>query len=70
MVCSDLPHLTHGPLSCDLRLWATQFGHRADPVWTAIALAVSVGFTLFVGFFPGWLIDAAKAATAARPARP
>jgi hypothetical protein len=33
MVCGDLSHLTHSPLSCDLRLWATQFGHRADPVW-------------------------------------
>jgi hypothetical protein len=32
MVCGNLPQLTHGPLSCDLRLWATQCGHSADPV--------------------------------------
>ena len=40
------------------------------PLWTGVALALSVGFTLVVGFFPGWLIDAAKAATEARPIRP
>ncbi|MGZ4723868.1 MAG: NADH-quinone oxidoreductase subunit N [Ilumatobacteraceae bacterium] len=40
------------------------------PVWTGIALSISVGFTLLIGFFPTWLIDAAKAATAARPTRP
>ena len=33
MVCGDLPHLPHGPLSGDLCLWATQCGHGADPVW-------------------------------------
>src|SRR5262245_16262948 len=27
MVCGDLPHLAHGPLSRDLRLWPTQCGH-------------------------------------------
>ncbi len=32
------------------------------PVWTGIALALSVGFTLAIGFFPTWLIDATKAA--------
>jgi NADH-quinone oxidoreductase subunit N len=40
------------------------------PAWTGIALALSVGFTLAIGFFPTWLIDAAKAATASRPTRP
>jgi NADH-quinone oxidoreductase subunit N len=40
------------------------------PLWTGVALALSVGFTLAVGFFPSWVIDAAKAATAARPTRP
>ena len=39
------------------------------PLWTGVALALSVGFTLVVGFFPGWLIDAAKAATAATSAK-
>src|SRR2546425_3813121 len=33
----DRSHLTHGPLSCDLRLWTTQLGHSADPVWLAVA---------------------------------
>jgi NADH-quinone oxidoreductase subunit N len=38
------------------------------PLWTGVALALSVGFTLVVGFFPGWLIDATRAAvTATRP---
>jgi NADH-quinone oxidoreductase subunit N len=32
------------------------------PLWTGVALTLSVGFTLVVGFDPGWLIDAAKAA--------
>jgi NADH-quinone oxidoreductase subunit N len=40
------------------------------PAWTGIALALSVAFTLAIGFFPTWLIDAAKAATASRPTRP
>jgi NADH-quinone oxidoreductase subunit N len=40
------------------------------PLWTGVALSISVAFTLFVGFFPGWLIDAAKAATVVRPTRP
>ena len=34
MVCGDLSHLTHGPLSGDLRLSATQFG----PVLTRCGL--------------------------------
>jgi NADH-quinone oxidoreductase subunit N len=34
------------------------------PRWTAVALTLSVGFTLVVGFFPTWLIDATKAAIA------
>jgi NADH-quinone oxidoreductase subunit N len=36
------------------------------PVWTGIALALSVGFTLAIGFFPTWLIDATKAAVTPR----
>jgi NADH:ubiquinone oxidoreductase subunit 2 (subunit N) len=40
------------------------------PLWTGVALSLSVGFTLLIGFFPTWLIDAARAATAARPTRP
>lgn len=40
------------------------------PMWTGIALTLSVGFTLVIGFFPGWLVDAARAATAVRPTRP
>ncbi|MDP9463057.1 MAG: NADH-quinone oxidoreductase subunit N [Actinomycetota bacterium] len=32
------------------------------PLWTGVALTLSVGFTLVAGFFPTWLIDAAKAA--------
>lgn len=38
------------------------------PVWTGVALALSVGFTLAVGFYPSWLIDAAKATVTAVPA--
>ena len=37
------------------------------PLWTGVALAVSVGFTLAIGLFPGWVIDAAKAAATAHP---
>lgn len=37
------------------------------PLWTGVALTLAVGFTLVVGFFPGWLIDATKAAVAATP---
>ena len=37
------------------------------PLWTGVALALSVGFTLLIGFFPGWLIDATKAAVAITP---
>jgi NADH-quinone oxidoreductase subunit N len=33
------------------------------PAATRVAIAASVGFTLLVGIVPGWLIDAAKAAT-------
>jgi NADH-quinone oxidoreductase subunit N len=36
------------------------------PLWTGVALALSVGFTLAIGFYPGWLIDATKAAIAAK----
>lgn len=32
------------------------------PMWTGVALALSVGFTVAVGVYPGWLIDATKAA--------
>ena len=32
------------------------------PVWTGITLALSVGFTLAIGIYPAWLIDAARAA--------
>jgi hypothetical protein len=37
------------------------------PLWTGVALTLSVGFTLLIGFFPGWLIDATKAAVAVTP---
>jgi NADH-quinone oxidoreductase subunit N len=37
------------------------------PLWTGVALALSVGFTLLIGFYPGWLIDATKAAVAITP---
>jgi NADH-quinone oxidoreductase subunit N len=30
------------------------------PLATGIAITVSVGFTLLVGFFPGWLLDAVR----------
>jgi NADH-quinone oxidoreductase subunit N len=33
------------------------------PVGAGIAIVASVGFTLAVGFFPGWVIDASKHAT-------
>ena len=36
------------------------------PLWTGVALALSVGFTLAIGFYPAWLIDATKAAVATR----
>jgi len=32
------------------------------PAWTAVALTLSVGFTLAIGFYPTWLINATKAA--------
>jgi hypothetical protein len=32
------------------------------PLWTGVALTLSVGFTLVVGFFPGWLIEATRVA--------
>jgi NADH-quinone oxidoreductase subunit N len=34
------------------------------PAWTAVALTLSVGFTLAIGFYPTWLINATKAAVA------
>jgi len=34
------------------------------PAWTAVALVLSVGFTLAIGFYPTWLINATKAAVA------
>ena len=37
------------------------------PLWTGVALALSVGFTLAVGIYPAWLIDATKAAIAIPP---
>ncbi len=37
------------------------------PLWTGVALTLSVGFTLLIGFYPGWLIDATKAAVAVTP---
>ena len=33
------------------------------PVSSALAIAAAVAFTLFVGVFPGWLIDAADTVT-------
>jgi NADH-quinone oxidoreductase subunit N len=36
------------------------------PLWTGLALALSVGFTIAIGIYPSWLIDAAKAAVAAK----
>ncbi len=32
------------------------------PLWTGVALTLSVGFTIAIGIYPSWLIDAAKAA--------
>ncbi len=40
------------------------------PLWTGVALTLSVGFTLVVGFFPGWLIDAANSRRRPQVARP
>lgn len=40
------------------------------PAWTGVALSLSVVFTLVIGVFPGWIVDAARAATASRPTRP
>jgi NADH-quinone oxidoreductase subunit N len=34
------------------------------PFSTGLAVALSVGFTLLVGFFPDWLVEASKHATA------
>jgi len=34
------------------------------PAWTAVALTLSVGFPLAIGFYPTWLINATKAAVA------
>jgi NADH-quinone oxidoreductase subunit N len=36
------------------------------PLWTGVALALSVGFTIAIGIYPSWLIDAAKAAVATK----
>ncbi|MEO7369392.1 MAG: NADH-quinone oxidoreductase subunit N [Ilumatobacteraceae bacterium] len=36
------------------------------PAWTGVALALSVGFTLAIGFYPSWLIDATKAVVAVK----
>ncbi|MFZ4812679.1 MAG: NADH-quinone oxidoreductase subunit N [Ilumatobacteraceae bacterium] len=36
------------------------------PFATGLAITLCVGFTLLVGFFPGWLVDAARQATAVR----
>jgi NADH-quinone oxidoreductase subunit N len=33
------------------------------PFSTGLAIALAVGFTLAVGFFPGWIIDASREAT-------
>ncbi len=50
------------PEPADQRLEAVRV-----PAWTGVALAASVGFTLVVGFFPAWLIDAANAAATTTP---
>ncbi len=34
------------------------------PLATGLCVALAVGFTLAVGFFPGWLVDASRSATA------
>jgi NADH-quinone oxidoreductase subunit N len=39
------------------------------PLWTGVTLMLAVGFTLLVGFYPGWLIDATKAAVAVKPVK-
>ena len=36
-------------------------------LWTGVALVLSVGFTLAIGFYPTWLIDATRAAVATTP---
>jgi NADH-quinone oxidoreductase subunit N len=36
------------------------------PMWTGVALAISVGFTLAIGIYPTWLINATKAAVTSR----
>jgi NADH-quinone oxidoreductase subunit N len=36
------------------------------PLWTGVTLLLAVGFTLVIGFYPGWLIDATKATVASR----
>jgi NADH-quinone oxidoreductase subunit N len=36
------------------------------PLWTGVTLMLAVGFTLLIGFYPGWLIDATKAAVAVK----
>ena len=36
------------------------------PLWTGVALTLSVGFTIAIGIYPSWLIDAAKAAVATK----
>ena len=39
------------------------------PLSTGIAITLCAGFTLLVGFFPGWLVDASdKVVDVARPA--
>jgi NADH-quinone oxidoreductase subunit N len=42
-------------------------GERATglrvPVSAGLAIALAAGFTLFVGFFPEWLLDAAETTT-------
>jgi NADH-quinone oxidoreductase subunit N len=40
------------------------------PAWTGLALVLAVGFTLAIGVFPGWLVDAARSATTFRASRP
>jgi NADH-quinone oxidoreductase subunit N len=37
--------------------------HVRVPIGTGLAIVLSVGFTLLVGVFPGWLIDASQQAT-------
>jgi hypothetical protein len=33
-------------------------------LWTGVTLLLAVGFTLLIGIYPGWLIDATKATAA------